>query len=784
MSDTDAQRALKGSSAVVGTTVAESTPAWPEPVSAPQGAPNVLLVVLDDTGYAQLGCYGSPIRTPTIDRLAAGGLRYRSMHTAALCAPTRACLLTGRNHHSVGMGTIPEFAAGYPGYDARLPRDCGLLPEILRTHGYSTFAVGKWHLTPSEHVSAAGPYDSWPLGRGFERFYGFMGAETSQYHPELVHDNHQVPIPATPEEGYHLTEDLVDHAIGYVADIRQVDPAKPFFLYLAFGATHAPHQVPRPWIDAYRGMFDDGWEAYRERTFRHQLELGIVPAGTQLPPPDPDVPSWGSLSADERRLYARMMEVFAGFLEHTDHHLGRLVRFLERTGDLDRTLVMVLSDNGASAEGGPAGSTNHMRFNNNIPGSLQANLSAFEELGGPGHHNHYPWGWAWAGDTPFRRWKRETYRGGTSDPLVVHWPDGIRSRGEVRHQYVHAIDVLPTVLEAVGIDPPEVLGGTPQRPIEGTSFAYTFDDPGARDRHLVQYGEMFAHRSIYRDGWRAVCPWPGPSFATSSPPGTPITEADVARLDADGWELYHVAQDFAEARNVSDENPTLLSELIALWYEEARRYAVLPLDGRIALRLAEQRPRPGGDRDRYVYYPGTQRVPDDTAAKVYNRSHRITVDVELPEHHRDGVLIAQGSASGGYCLFIQDRRLHYVHNYVGVEEHHLASPEAVPAGPVELAYAFEVTGPADFAVGRGAPGVARLSIAGTVVAEREIPVTTPILFQLGGGLEVGRDSGSPVTSKYRAPYATPGTIRSVVIEVGPSPARDVAAEARVVLGRD
>ena len=469
----------------MGRTIGESSPAWPAPVRAKPGAPNVLFIVLDDTGFGQLGCYGSPINTPNIDKLAQNGLLYTNMHTTALCSPTRSCILTGRNHHSNAMACITEGSEGYPGANGAIPFENGFLSEILLEQGYNTYALGKWHLTPAEQISAAGPYDRWPLGRGFERYYGFLGGDTSQYYPDLVYDNHQVEPPKTPEEGYHLTPDLVDKAISFIADSKQLAPDKPFFLYFATGAQHAPHHVPKEWADKYKGKFDDGWDAYREKVFARQKELGIIPQNAVLSRHDPDVQDWSKLSADERRLYARMMEVFAGFLEHTDHHIGRLIDYLAATGELDNTLIMLISDNGASSEGGPTGSTNENKFFNNVPDDLKQNLAALDDLGGPKYFNHYAWGWTFAGNTPFKRWKRETYRGGVSDPFLVHWPKGIKAKGEIRHQYAHAIDMVPTVLDALGIEPPAVIRGVTQSPIEGVSFAHTFDDGKAASASIT-----------------------------------------------------------------------------------------------------------------------------------------------------------------------------------------------------------------------------------------------------------------------------------------------------------
>ena len=427
----------------MGRTIGESEPAWPAPVRAREGAPNVLFIVIDDTGFGQLGCYGSPIATPNIDKLAKNGLLFTNMHTTALCSPSRSCILTGRNHHSNAMSCITEGSTGYPGGNGAIPFENGFLSDMLLQQGYATYCFGKWHLTPAEQISAAGPYDRWPLGRGFERYYGFLGGDTHQYYPDLVYDNHQVEPPKTPEEGYHLTADLADRAIGFIADLKQVAPDKPFFLYFAPGANHAPHHVPKEWADKYKGKFDEGWDVYREKVFARQKELGVMPKDAKLSRHDPDVQEWAKLPADERKLYARMMEVFAGFCEHMDHHVGRLIDFLDHLGELDNTLIMFISDNGASSEGGPTGSVNENKFFNNVPDDLKQNLAAIDDLGGPKYFNHYAWGWTNAGNTPFKRWKRETYRGGTADPFLVHWPKGVKGKGKVCHQFAHAIDMVP-----------------------------------------------------------------------------------------------------------------------------------------------------------------------------------------------------------------------------------------------------------------------------------------------------------------------------------------------------
>jgi arylsulfatase A-like enzyme len=548
---------------VIGRTFDVSSPAWPQPLRAKEGAPNVLFIVLDDVGFGQIGCFGGPCETPNIGTLAKNGLRYNNMHTTALCSPSRACIMTGRNHHSNAMSCITEGSTGYPGGNGYIPFENGFLSEMLLQHGYNTYAIGKWHLTPADQMSAAGPYDRWPLGRGFERFYGFLGGETHQYYPELFYDNHSVEAEKTPEEGYHLTEDLVDKAISFIADSKQVAPNKPFFMYFCPGACHAPHHVPKEWADRYKGKFDDGWEALREKTIARQKELGIIPADAQLSRHDPDVPHWDSLSAEEKKLYARMMEVFAGFLTHTDHHIGRLLDFLKDLGELDNTIIMLISDNGASAEGGQTGMLNEALFFNNVPGLLEENLAALDKLGGPEFCNHYAWGWTWAGNTPFRRWKRETYRGGVSDPFIVSWPKGIKSKGEVRTHYAHAIDMVPTVLEALEIEAPTNIKGVMQSPIEGVSFAHTFDEATVPTKHLTQYFEIMGHRSIYHDGWRAVCPWPGTSFKEAGMFfGAPIDKDKLTELDANNWELYHVANDFAENHNIAGQNRPRLIEMV------------------------------------------------------------------------------------------------------------------------------------------------------------------------------------------------------------------------------
>jgi arylsulfatase A-like enzyme len=768
---------------VIGRTVDESSPAWPAPARPKEGAPNVLFVVLDDTGFGQLGCYGSPIETPNFDAIAADGLRYINMHTTALCSPSRSCIITGRNHHSNGMAAITELATGYPGYNGVVPFENGMLSEMLLEQGYSTFMVGKWHLTPGNQETAAGPFDRWPLGRGFQRFYGFLGGDTSQWYPDLVYDNHQVEPPKTPEEGYHLTEDLVDKAVQFIADVKQVDPDKPFYLHLCFGATHAPHHVPKEWADRYAGVFDDGWDAYREKVFARQKELGIVPADAELSRHDPDVPDWDELPAPARRLYSRMMEVFAGFLAHTDHHLGRLLAFLREIGELENTLIMVISDNGASAEGGPTGTTNEAQFFNNAQEPLEESLQQIDEIGGPKHFNHYPWGWTWAGNTPFRRWKRETYRGGACDPFIVSWPRQIKARGEIRAQYAHIIDMVPTVLELLGLQPPDTIRGVTQSPLHGVSFAHTLDDANSQTNHHTQYFEMLGHRAIYHDGWRAICPWPGPSFSEAGVGfGQPISAETLSTLDATGWELYHVAEDFAETHDVGAEHRARLIAMIGTWYVEAGKYQVMPVDGSGLARMISEKPLVAPARDSYTYRPGTQSIPFFAGPRVLNRPHSITADVEIPEGGAEGVLLCQGTAAGGYSFFIKDDKLRYVHNYVGRAIYGVESDDAVPTGRHELRFEFEPTGQPDLPHGRGAPGRLQLYVDGKLVGDAEAEVTTPFVLN-PGALACGSNPGSPVTDAYVSPFRFTGTVHVVTLDVSGELIQDSESELRAHMAR-
>lgn len=764
----------------IGRTLETSTPAWPARPVAPQGAPNVMVIVLDDVGYGQLSAFGGLCETPNLDRIADRGLRYSNFQTTALCSPTRGCLLTGRNHHTLGLSAITELCLGYPAHNAMMGFEHGFLSEILLGHGYNTFAVGKWHLTPPQETTPAGPYDRWPLGRGFERYYGFLGGDTDQWHPDLTYDNHSVRQPKGHEDGYHLNADLADHAIDFVKDAHANAPDKPFLLWFATGAGHAPHQVESEWIERYAGAFDMGWDEYRRIVFERQRTLGLLPEGTKLSGRDPDVPPWDSLGDDAKRMYARQMEVYAAFLSQTDHHIGRVFEFLQAIGRLDNTIVIALSDNGASAEGGEHGTRNEGLFFNLAPETLEDNLAVIEQWGGEDTFAHYSWGWTWAGDTPFRRWKRETYRGGITDPFIVSWPVGIAARGQIRHQYAHAIDVLPTLLEAIGIQPPSHIRGITQSPMHGSSLAHTFSDADAESHHRTQYFEMFGHRSIYHEGWKAVCPYPGPSLAEGHerghPFGTFLTEALLDRIEAEDWELYHLDSDPAECRNVAAEHPMQLATLVALWWSEAERYAVLPLATADFSRLRARRPSVGGHRKVVELYPGGSPIPFAAAPRVYNRPHAITAHLTVLDGPSDGVLLTHGSRHGGYALYVADGCLHYVHNHLGLARFTVSAATPLPVGEVQVKMELVTTGDPDLLLGHGCPAEVRLFVNGKLEGFGRLPHTVPNLFGVVG-LSCGYaayDSVDP--SRYAAPFRYPGVIHKVVLDIRGESAADPRAE--------
>ena len=746
----------------------DSEPWWPPEPAPPAGAPNVVLVVLDDVGYAQLGCYGSDIETPVMDGLAASGVRLANFHTTSLCSPTRACLLTGRNHHRSGMGRVADLAVGFPGYWGKPPRENGYLSEILRGAGYATYAVGKWHLTPEDETNVAGSRATWPLSRGFDRWYGFHGGETHQFVPALYHDSHSVRPPAEFADGYHLTEDLAGRAIEFVGDLRAVDADRPFFLYFATGACHSPHQPPARWREHYRGRFDLGWDAWREQAYQRQLAEGLLPASTRLSGRPPWVPAWDSLDGRDQQVAARFMECFAGFLSHTDEQLGRVLTFLAEIGDMDNTIVVVVSDNGASAEGGATGSINDVRMVNLDPASNDEMHDRIDEIGGPLSHNNYPWGWTMAGNAPFRRWKREVHEGGIADPCIISWARGGLDAGGIRQQFTHAIDVLPTLAELIGIGLPERIVGIEQSRIDGQSFGYLLGQgtASAPERHETQYSEMFGSRAIYHQGWKAVTFHPvGPLYDDQDP---------NAPFDEDVWELYDVRTDLSETNDLAASHPERLNELIELWWAEAARNDVLPLDNRVLWALVHPKPDHRRPREKYRYFPGGAQVPEPVAVNVRNRSHALIADITVPDGGADGVLLALGSALGGFSLHILDGRLRYVHNLYGKERHVVAAAEPITPGEHHVEYVFTKDD------GLGGSGV--LSCDGLPIAAGAIPRFTPSGFNgVGVGLTCGYEWGPAVGDGYEAPLRFGGLIRHARVETRGPVVRDPLAELEAIL---
>ncbi|WP_421108413.1 arylsulfatase [Streptomyces sp. NEAU-S77] len=725
----------------IGTTYEESTPWWPDEQKLPEDTPNVVVIVLDDVGFSDLGCFGSDIDTPAMDALATGGLRYANFHTTTLCSPTRASLLTGRNHHSVGMRMLSNFDTGFPSGRGRITTAAATLPEVLRDSGFNTMAVGKWHLAPMEQTTPSGPYTQWPLSRGFERYYGFLEAETDSFYPELFYDNHAVDPPKTPEEGYHLSEDLVDRSIEFVRDQTSVTPDKPFFLYLAFGAAHAPHQAPQEYLDKYRGRFDHGWDAERATRHARQIERGILPPGTELAPRNPGVVPFDELSDDERKLAVRLQEAYAAMLDHTDHHIGRLMEFLEQIGQMENTITILLSDNGASQEGGQKGSLNPTAFQNGIPEDLAEMVARIDDIGTTRAHANYPWGWAQAGNTPFKRYKQNTHEGGVRCPLIVQWPRGLPRTGEVRQQFHHVNDIVPTLFETLGVQAPEVYNGIPQLPIHGVSMAYTFGSPTAPTRKEAQYFEMFGHRAIWHDGWKAVAfHQRGTSF------------------DEDQWELYHHDTDFSECNDLARERPEQLQKMIARFWVEAGKYDVLPLDDQ-GFAYRAKIPRPGSPRMRttFTYYPGMAHLPIAAVPPVMNRAHRITAHVDRATASDEGVLVSLGSISSGYVLYVKDNRLVYEYNFLGTR-YTVTSEEELPTGPAELTFEFVKTG--------DMRGVGHLSVSGRPVGSEDIPRVLPH-FLGWQGLDIGRDTLSPSSPSYEGEFAFTGTLKKVVFTVAP-----------------
>lgn len=742
--------------ALTGLTVAESNPSHPQLVRAPRGAPNVLIILLDDTGFAQLGCFGADISTPNIDRLAANGLSYNHFHVTALCSPTRASLLTGRNHHAVGMGFLSDMPMGFPGYTARIPQSAAMLPRLLRDAGWSTMAIGKWHLTPRGERSAAGPFNLWPTGVGFERYYGVLHGGANYWTPNLVSDNHYIDPPATYEEGYHLSADLADQVIRTISDQKSAAPEKPFFCYYAEAATHAPHQVDQRWSEPYAGRYDDGWEGWRERTFARQLESGIVPEGTRLTERPPWVQEWDGLDDDAQRLFARMHEIYAGFVSHTDAQIGRVIDHLRLIGELDNTIVMLCSDNGASAEGGHVGSINEHRFTKGLRESVEANFARIDEFGGPRSYNHYAWGWAWAGNTPFRLWKRYAWLGGTRTPLVVHWPSGIAASGEVRSQFCHVVDLMPTLLDLCGVDVPTTVDGVRQLPVDGRSLASTFEDSEAPSPRGSQYFEVQGSRAMYADGWKATTNHVGTAH------GDEIALIPGSHAFAgDHWALFNLHDDFSEADDISADHPEKVAELEAAWWKAAEANNVLPLDDGYNGRLPAISPPAYPQPTRVVYRPGAGPVADEVLPLLCH-GFSVTAELTVGPGGAEGIIAALGDWSSGFALYALDG--HLIANLcLSGDQFKVSSPDPVPRA-ASLGCRYEPTSPTS--------GRMEVLVDGTVVGSLELDRSLPVSWQNGGtGLRIGLDAGFPVCDDYSPPFAWTGTIRSVEVAVSdPRPA--------------
>jgi arylsulfatase A-like enzyme len=749
----------------VRTTARESTPWWPPRARAPLGAPNILVVLFDDVGFSDFGCYGSPIKTPTIDRLAAQGLRYTGFHTTAMCSTTRAALLTGRNHHSVGVGCLANFDSGFPGYHGKIAKEAGTLAEMLKPHAYRSYMVGKWHVTPLTEAGTTGPFDGWPLGRGFDRFYGFMDAETDQYAPDLVRDNSSIDAPGTFESGYHLTADLVDQSIRFLAGHLAEQPETPWLLWLALGACHAPHQAPFELIKSYDAVFKDGWDLERDRRVARQKAMGVVPTSTRLPPRNDGVQAWLSHSVDEQRFFTRLQSAYAAMLDHADRHLARLIAFLEQTGTIANTLTIVTSDNGASQEGGPLGFVNSNGPRNFRDESFAEKLSRIDEIGGPNTHSNFPLGWAMAANTPLRRYKQNTHGGGIRDPLVICWPERISGRGELRHQFAHACDLTPTLLELIGIEAPAEINGLRQMPIEGTSFAPSLKDPASPSKARPQYFEMFGHRGLWHAGWKAVA---------FHPSGTPYEE--------DKWELFHLDEDFSETNDLAAKQPEKLAALVELWWEEAQNHKVLPLDDRFRERFVVNASRFHGARRRYVFHAGMGHLPNDVAPDLRSRSYLIEAYVHT-DAGSEGVLIAHGDATSGYSLYVQS--VHLVHD-MNIGGEHVIVRSDVPVPPGEHRLGLRVRRLAQEPPPTGS-GSLRLSeftllIDGVPAGRTESWLGFYNLISWTG-LDIGRDRGSPV-SHYQTPFKFTGRLIKVTVTMDDDQVLDGDGVGRAELARE
>ena len=752
------QQPFKGK---IGRTATESTPDFPKGVQAPKGAPNVLLILTDDVGFGASSTFGGPIPTPTFDRLAQSGLRYNTFHTTALCSPTRAALITGRNHHTDSTGVITEMATGYPGYNSLMSKSCGTIGEILKQNGWNTAWFGKNHNVPDWQSSQAGPFDLWPTGLGFEHFYGFIGGETDQWHPALFDGTEPIETPAH-DPNYHLDADLADHAIAWIQQQHSLAPDKPFFAYYAPGLAHAPHHAPKEWIAKFKGQFDQGWDKLREETLARQIQQGVVPPGTKLTPRPDAIPAWDSLSTDQKKLYAHMMEVYAACLSYCDYNIGRVIQAVADSGELDNTIIIYIQgDNGASAEGSLQGTANEVgSMANGVPESLDYLISIMDDLGGPLTNNHYPVGWAHAMDTPFQ-WTKQvaSHFGGTRNGMVISWPMRIKQTGEVRSQFSSVIDIAPTILEATGIKEPKMINGVKQTPMEGFSLVYSFKDAKAPTHHKTQYFELVANRGIYQDGW----------MANTTPLRVPwVTTGTSFSPDDFQWELYHVAEDFSQGNNLAAQNPAKLKELQGVFDREAKKYNVYPLDSSMAER-ADVRIRPSLTRGRstFTYYPGTIRIPEGAAPDMKNKDFTITAEVKIPEGGAEGVLVTQGGRFAGWGLFLMDGRPEFAYAFSQQPQHkyRIISSEKLAPGKHTIKFDFQYDGP-----GFGKSGTGTLSVDGQQTAQGKIERTIPLRFSADETFDIGEDTGTPVVEDYEAkmPFKFTGDLMKVVIELGKS----------------
>ena len=712
-----------------------------EQLRPPKGAPNVLVVLIDDAGFGSSSAFGGPCNTPNAERLAAGGLKYNRFHTTALCSPTRQALLTGRNHHSVGMGGITEIATGSPGYNSILPNTCAPLARTLKLNGYATAQFGKCHEVPVWETSPAGPFDAWPTGGGgFEYFYGFIGGEAHQWYPSLYEGTTPVEVKKTPEEGYHFMEDMTDKAINWIGQQKALIPDKPFFVYFAPGATHAPHHVPKEWADLYKGKFDQGWDKLREETFARQKELGVIPQDCQLTPRHKEIPSWDEMPAALKPVLIRQMEVYAGFLEYADHHVGRLLDSLKNLNLLDDTVVYyIIGDNGASAEGTLHGTYNEM-INFNGASALETPeflMERLDKLGGPESYNHYAVGWAHAMNTPYQ-WTKQvaSHWGGTRNGTIVHWPKGIKGKGEVRSQFHHVIDVAPTILELAGVPQPLAVNGVQQRPIEGVSMAYSYNDAGAPENHETQYFEMFGNRGIYHKGWTAVTRHKTPWL---------LIGEKVPAFDDDVWELYDTNKDWSQANNLAQKMPEKLHELQRLWLMEAIRYNVLPLDDDLGRRMnPDTAGRPVLIKGKsQILFGSMGRLSENSVVSVKNKSHSVTAEIVVPKDGAEGVIIAQGGNIGGWALYAKDGKLKYCYNLLGIHQFYAESASALTPGEHQVRMEFAYDGG-----GLGKGGTASLYVDGKKVGEGKVAATAAMIFSADDGCDVGVDTGSPVSPDY------------------------------------